>query len=172
MRVEYLCPTLMKMDTHPQYEIPPDCFQLEEVESLMSFEGSTLSDLNYYLWVAPPVDGIAKGFLFFLEMIFEQETLLLTAGEDSSAIRVGDAQTLVKTAERLQQLHGVAVIQRTNAAGTSLWKPLIGKTLQTVNLSRHASGKYQNDALVFDFGEEQRVMAWLDGREGLNLGVY
>jgi hypothetical protein len=161
------------MDTHTHHDVPSDCFRLEEIETLQSFEGSILSDLNYYLWINPPATAAAQGFLFFMEMIFGQETLLLTSGEDSSAIRVSDAQTLVKTAERLQRLHGTAVIQRSFASGSALWKPLIGKPLRTVNLSKHdESGVYQNDALVLDFGDAQRVMVWLSGRDGLSVGAY
>ena len=159
-------------DAPEQAPAPPDCFRLEELEQFQSVENQTLVHVNYYLWlpVAPSGQVPNQGFLYFLELIFDEHApLLLTSGEDSAAIRVSDAATLLDSARRLYTLHGQASIQRISAADTSpLWQPLIGKTLTAVHLPRHESGLYANAALELDFGDSQ-IVVQLAQKEGLEI---
>lgn len=152
----------MTYDDHQQ--VPPDCFPLETLEIFQSFEGQKLQGVNYFHWINPDSEA---GFLYYVEFLFDtNEALLLSSGEDSTAIVVGQASELVATAARLQQLHGQAVIQRTNAGNSNLWSPLLNMVLQNINLSRHESGLYANDALQLDFGN-QKVLVHLGARGGL-----
>ena len=154
-----------------QAPVPPDCFRLEELEQLQSIEGQTLVGLNYYIWLpaAPFEQTQNRGFLYFLELIFEgHDPLFLTSGEDSSAIRVSDAASLLHTATQLQALHGRASIQRLQADTSPLWQPLIGKTLTAIHLPRHESGLYANAALELDFGGSQ-IVVQLAQKEGLEI---
>ena len=84
------------------------------------------------------------------------------------AIRVSDEAALLGTATQLQSLHGRASIQRLQAGASSLWQPLIGKTLAAINLSRHESGLYANTALQLDFGDSQ-IVVQLAQEEGLEI---
>jgi len=87
------------MPTHDQ--TPLDSFRKEELEIFQSFENQTLVDINYYLWLnqAEQEEEAPLRFLYALELIFESsEALILSSGEDTEAIRVIDAQSLVDTA--------------------------------------------------------------------------
>ncbi len=163
------------MDSHTDQTdpTPPDCFRLEELEQLQSFENQILIEVNYYFWInqAEPTDAPYR-FLFFLELIFaDQRSLLLTSGEDSEAIRVSDAGELVRTAEALRALHGKIVIQRVVAADFPLWLGVQRKMLLTIRLSKNEQGLYANDALLLDF-DEQQILVRLSAREGLEVGNY
>lgn len=152
----------MTHDHHQQ--VPPDCFPLETLEIFQSFEGQKLQGVNYFHWINPDSEA---GFLYYVELLFDSnEALLLSSGEDSTAIVVGQASELVATATRLQQLHGQAVIQRTNAGHSTLWSPLLHQILQNIHLSRHESGLYANDALLLDFGHP-KILIHLGARGGL-----
>jgi len=159
----------------PQPPVPPDCFRLEELECFQSLESQTLVEVNYYLWlhsVVPTQSGDSQGFLYFLELIFEDSSpLLLTSGEDSEAIRVSSASTLLDVAQRLQALHGRAAIQRMQASTSPIWQPLLGKSLNTINLPRHESGLYANNALQLDFGDRQ-IVVQLAEKEGLEIMAH
>lgn len=152
---------------------PPDCFRLEELEALQSVENQTLVDVNYYLWLnQAETDEAPYRFLYYLELVFDdQSTLLLTSGDDSEAIRVSDAEALVKTAEALRRLHGKVIIQRVNAGSLPLWHGLIGQTLEAVRLSRNEEELYRNDALLLDFGG-RKVLVQLSDKEGLLVGNW
>ena len=156
---------------HSDEQTPPDCFRIGDLQALQSFENHLLADVNYYLWLNRAGDSneVVFRFLYFLELVFEDAgSLLLTSGEDSTAIRVSDAETLLHTASGLQNLHGQVSIQRLNAGAFPLWQPAIGKNLAAINLPRHENGLYANDALQLDFGSHQLVIQ-LSRNEGLEI---
>ena len=148
---------------------PAGFFRQWEVETPEKFEHQTLELVNYYVWRKD--NQVA--FLFALELLFAHgETLLLSSGEDSEAISVIKPEALVKMAQKLQNLHGEALIQRISASIQPIWRDVVGTTMLGVRLSPEASnGLYQNDALLFDFGEHQVLLA-LSEKEGLEVGVY
>lgn len=148
--------------------IPDNCFRQSELEAFQSLENQPLEIVNYYLW---QVQG-SSGFLYALELYFSHgETLLLSCGEDSDAIRVISAASLVETARKLQEIHGVALMQRMAAHAQPLWEGALGQALQGIRLSRQENGLYANDALLLDFGSK-RIFVQLSEKEGLELGVY
>lgn len=145
----YLCP----MEQHDP--VPVGCFSMEEVERFRALEGSILSDVNYYLWLEtePAPDARAYRFLYALELLFESgEALLLCSGDDSEAICCISPEALVKTALRLQKIHGRPTIQRLSRRGQGLWFAAMSRPLEAVRLARRDDGLYHNDALLLDFG--------------------
>ncbi len=151
---------------------PQDCFSLEALQTFQHFEGQQLADLNYYFWVNPGESGEPTyRFLYFVEMIFDSnESLLLTSGEDSTAIRISEAAELVDTAKKLQALHHKIAIQRVSAGSLPLWEPVIGTVLNAIRLTKNEEGMYLNDALLLDFDARQIVLQ-LSREEGLEAGV-
>jgi hypothetical protein len=152
----------------------PDCFTLDELRTFQRFEGQVLTDLNYYLWVNPGDTGEAVyRFLYFLEMIFDSnESLLLTSGDDSTAIRIGEAAELVETAKKLQALHKKIIIQRISAGALPLWKPAIGTTLRAIRLTKNEEGLYLNDALLLDFDVQAVVVQLNPQADGLQITIH
>jgi hypothetical protein len=147
---------------------PPDCFRLEDITNLRASEGCVLAQVNYYIWKSAPD---ARGFLYFLEMIFTDHTaLMLTSGEDSLAIRLSNAETLVNTARRLQAIHGAPMIERLSAQSSRIWQDVVGTTLRSVQLTKHENGLYANSAIRFLF-DNQQVIVMIGEREGLELSA-
>ncbi len=158
----------MKKTPNPQDPTPPDCFKQSEVEAFQTFEQQMLETVNYYVWRA----SAKSAFLYALELYFSNgETLLLSSGESSEAIEVISAESLVATAQKLKEIQGEAVVQRIVANVQPTWQGIVGATLQGVRLSRHESGLYHNDSLLFDFGEK-KILLELSEKEGLELGEY
>jgi hypothetical protein len=152
---------------------PPDCFLLEEIQALQSFEKQVLNSVNYYIWHNQPEAGaMPHRFLYALELVFGSgESLLLSSGDDSEAIHLLTAEQIAETAQRLQRMHGKPVIQRVTVGIQPLWREVVGKTLQHIRLARNEAGLYLNDAALLDFGEH-RVLVRLSEREGLLAGGY
>lgn len=163
----------MENHHHREDPTPPDCFRLEELEQMQTFENQVLSQVNYYFWInQAEADAPPNRFLFFLELVFEDlRSLLLSSGEDSEAIRVSSAEELVKTAEALRTLHNQIVIQRVAAEDFPLWTGIQGKILSAIRLAKNEQGLYANEVLLLDFND-QKIMVRLSRQEGLEVGNY
>jgi len=157
--------------SHP--DVPAECFQMEALSEFQSFEGFTLANVVYYLWLNQGGEASQPyRFIYYVELVFEENrALLLSSGEDSAAIQLGTAEELVETAKRLQELHGVVGIQRVQAGNFPLWQPALGQVLQAFRLSKHPSGFYYNDAVVLDFGKTQ-IMISIGAKEGLEIAPF
>ena len=150
---------------------PPGHFQLEEIQTLRSFEYLTLSGIDYYLWVNESQTG-AGHFLLALELRFESgPSLLLSSGEDSEGISVSSPEQLLEMASRLFQLNGKPVVQRLKRDEHPFWQPYLMKQLKAVRLSRSDEGLYLNDALLLDFGGESVLVSLRPEQEGLSISV-
>lgn len=163
------------MQHDPAFEpTPPDCFPLEALQAFQRVEACALLDVNYYLWLNnTDADKPPYRFLYCLELVFERQgALLLSSGEDTTAIRIISAETLIRTARDLQQLHNQVSIQRVNCAAFPLWQPAVGSPLQAVRLSRNEDGYYLNDALVLDFGSWRILVSLNHQGDGLALSDY
>lgn len=164
----YLCH--MDKPSKPDTPIAPDCFLQEAVELFQSLENETLAEVHYYPWLNLEESALAQPyrFLLALELIFESgQSLLLSSGEDSETIQVISTEKLLETASKLQQLHGQATIQHLPRSEQGFWPNLIGKALQSIQLSKHENGLYRNDALLLDFGDSGVVLELLEEGEGL-----
>lgn len=163
----------MQTDDRSRHITPSDCFLLEELQAFQAFEAQVLVDVNYYFWLNnTDPDALPYRFLYCLELVFEgRGALLLSSGEDTTALRLISAESLIKTAKELQKLHGAVSIQRVSAVAFPLWQPAAGHALQAIRLSRNEEGLYLNDALVLDFGE-QRILVHLSKQDGLELAQY
>lgn len=164
----------MEKHTHTDDPTPPECFRMEELEMFQSFENQTLVDVNYYLWLnrGESEEELPIRFLYALELLFESnESLMLSSGEDSEAIRIINAESLVNTARQLQELHEKVLIQRVSAVAQPLWEGVAWKVLEAIHLSRNEAGLYLNDAVLLDFGSK-RILVRLSEREGLELEPF
>lgn len=157
----------MQNDLLNSDKTPDQCFRQEEVESFLGFEDQRLEAVNYYIWP----DEAGGGILFALELFFDSgERLLLSSGEDAEAIRIIGSETLMDTAQKLQELHAKPVLQRMVANNQPLWQQAVGEILLAIRLSRHESGLYSNEALMFDFGHKGIILQ-LSEHGGLELLV-
>ncbi len=152
--------------THIHHQTPPDCFTLEAVEAFQSFEGRTLVSAKYYVWKS--LSGSAD-LLYALELRFQEgESLIISSGEDSEALQIIDAATLVATANRAQQLNGQPVFDAYDAMQQSIWKGCADRNLVAIRLSKNEEGLYLNDALMLDFDGQQLIVG-LHERGGMRI---
>jgi hypothetical protein len=152
---------------------PPDCFLLEEIQALLAFQQQRFTGVRYYIWHNQPEAGaMPHRFLYAVELLFDgNESLFLTSGEDSEAIRLATADNIAAVADKLRQLHGKPVLLSITATGQPLWRDVAGKQLQAIRLSRNEAGWYLNDAVLLDFGP-QSILLRLTERGGLLAGNY
>lgn len=156
----------MSIDTTEQTTpdpTPSGSFRLEEIEAFRSLEGEQLADVTYYFWFNTEAPN--QRFIYYIEVLFNSDSaLLLSSGEDSNAIQVTDAMSLIQQARVLMERNsGKPAIQQLNASSSAIWKPLMGQTLSGVRLTKNEAGLYDNDALLLDFEQGGIVVALHDG---------
>lgn len=138
---------------------PEGCFSLDEISAFQSVTGEILADVNYYFWFN--VNTPDQRFLYYVEILFQSDNaLILSSGEDSEAIRVTDAMSLIQQARTLMERNtGTPAIRQLNASESALWKPLLGKALDGIHLTKNEAGLYDNDAMLLVFDGVQRIIA-------------
>lgn len=143
-----------------EQEIPDGHFTLDELQAFQGAENAALEGVDYYIWLDTEAGQPVWQFLLAIELrLGEAGSIIISAGEDTDAIRVIQPDALLKTASALFQIHGRPVIQRASRDHQAPWKDLMNRTLQAVRLSKAENGYYLNDALMLDFGETSLVIA-------------
>lgn len=155
------------MATQDQIQPSEDAFPKETVEIFQLFENQTLSGVDYYTWRHENGE-----FLYTLALSFENAgTLMLAANEESSAIRLIEAEEVNRNAQKLQEMHGHTVIRKLNAAQQPLWQGCVDFPLVGIRLSRQEDGFYRNDVLLLEFVSRQ-ILLQLNPQHGLDLFEY
>lgn len=149
-------------------------FSLEEIQIFQTFENQTFTGIDYYVWLQIETiqSAPAVQFLLALELRFDSgETLLLSSGEDSAAIRIISKEKLMEMAAGLFRIHNRPVIQRLTRDDQPLWIDCMGKRLNAIRLSKNPEGFYLNDAVLLDFNSGQRLIALNPHGEGLIISL-
>ncbi len=143
-----------------EQEIPDGHFTLSELEIFRQVENATLEGVDYYIWLDTEAEQPVWRFLLAIELrMGEAGSVIVSAGEDTDAVRVVQQEELLKTAAALYKIHGKPVIQRASRDHQIPWNGLINSTLQAVRLSKSEEGYYLNDALMLDFGDTGLIIA-------------
>ncbi len=143
-----------------EQEIPDGHFTLSELEIFRQIENATLEGVDYYIWLDTEAEQPVWRFLLAIELrMGEAGSVIVSAGEDTDAVRVVQQEELLKTAAALYKIHGKPVIQRASRDHQIPWNGLINSTLQAVRLSKSEEGYYLNDALMLDFGDTGLIIA-------------
>ena len=159
----------MEMKQNSSDLTPPDCFRLEELEAMRSFENATIQDVHYFICTNPAATGTeSPAFLFALLLIATDKQLLFCSGEDSAALRIMDSDGLASVIRHFGGGGNASNVQRLSASKQAIWENVIGARIQAIQLSRHESNLYRNDAVQLDF-ESQKIVLSLSEREGMAL---
>lgn len=143
-----------------EQEIPDGHFTLSELEIFRQVENATLEGVDYYIWLDTEAEQPVWRFLLAIELrMGEAGSVIVSAGEDTDAVRVIQQEELLKTAAALYKIHGKPVIQRASRDHQIPWNGLINSTLQAIRLSKSEEGYYLNDALMLDFGDTGLIIA-------------
>ncbi len=143
-----------------EQEIPDGHFTLSELEIFRQIENATLEGVDYYIWLDTEAEQPVWRFLLAIELrMGEAGSVIVSAGEDTDAVRVVQQEELLKTAAALYKIHGKPVIQRASRDHHIPWNRQINSTLQAVRLSKSEEGYYLNDALMLDFGDTGLIIA-------------
>lgn len=156
-----------------EQDIPDGHFTLAELQIFQRAENATLEGVDYYIWLDTEAEQPVWKFLLAIELrMGAAGSVIISAGEDTDAIRVIQQEELLKTASALYRVHGKPVIQRASRDHQAPWTAVMNNVLQAVRLSKSEEGHYLNDAMMLDFGETGLVIALNQERGGLLIREY
>lgn len=152
--------------------VPPDCFDLQAINSILAIEGKVLQAVDYFAWMDREADQEPKPrFLLALRLHFaDGATFMVSSGEDSEGIHLTTETQLNMLAQELMSAGTGAAIQRMPVGDAPLWQDLQGEAIRQVLLEKNESGFYYNKALLLVFSKRQILIAL--GLEGLRIAPY
>lgn len=146
-------------------------FDPESLKKLIASEGKEVKAILCYLWQ----NSINKNDIVELIDVFEilftdNYRLSLCSNPEGSGLEaiIYDYKT---AKQEVEKEHGEKIkVIGVNASGTKMWTDVIGKKLVSVQLTKQ-DGNYLSDSVVFNFGEERRVVS-VSPLDGLIIDFY
>ena len=146
-------------------------FDPESLKKLITSEGKEVKAILCYLWQ----NSINKDEVVELIDVFE---ILFTDNYRLSVCSNADGNGMeavvydyTAAKKEIENEHGDKIkLVGVSASGTKMWTDVIGKKLTSVQLTKQESN-YLNDSIVFNFGEERRIIS-ISPLDGLIIDYY
>lgn len=146
-------------------------FDPESLKRLIASEGKEVKNVICYLWQNSINSNDVVELIDVFELVFtDGDKLTLSANTDGTGLEaiLYDYPTEKKEVEK--EFEGKIKLQGVIASATKMWKDVVGLKLQSVQLTKEDKN-YLSDAVVFNFGEERRVVS-VSPLDGLIIDFY
>lgn len=146
-------------------------FDPESLKKLIAAEGKEVKAVLCYLWQNSINKNDVVELIDVFEILFtDNSRLSICSNMDNTGLEA-IVYDYVGEKKEIKKEHGDKIkIMGVNASGTKMWSDVIGKKLVTVQLTKE-DGNYLSDAIVFNFGEERRVVS-ISPLDGLIIDFY
>jgi len=146
-------------------------FTNEALARFVAAQGRTVEKVVCHLWLNSSNKNDVVEIIDNVEFCFADGTkLTLSCNADGDALDAIDYDYKAASQAVEQEFDGKIKIYAINASGTTIWKDVIGKTLDIVGVTR--SGEhYKADSVVMHFGEERREIS-IAPLDGLVIDYY
>jgi len=147
-------------------------FTNHQLRLLTSAEGKTLKKVIIYFWVNRFNKDAQIDLIDNVELVFTDDTtFVITCNDESSGISILDDFNFEHEKEALKQEFGDKIkMIPIDASGTSMWKDVIGETIESFQLSKEDE-QFLNDALIINFGAEKRSIG-ISPNDGLIIDYW
>lgn len=146
-------------------------FDPESLKKLIASEGKEVKAILCYLWQNSINKNEVVELIDVFEILFtDNYRLSLCSNADASGLEAIQYDYTAAKKE-LEAEHGDKIkIVGVNASGTKMWTDVIGKKLNSIQLTKQ-DGNYLSDSVVFNFGEERRIVS-ISPLDGLIIDFY
>lgn len=147
-------------------------FTDHQLKLLTSVEGKTLKKVIIYFWVNRFNKEAQIDLIDNVELVFTDDTtFVITCNDESTGISILDDFNFEHEKEALKQEFGDKIkMIPIDASGTSMWKDVIGETIESFQLSKEDE-QFLNDALIINFGTEKRSIG-ISPNDGLIIDYW
>jgi hypothetical protein len=146
-------------------------FDPESLKKLIAAEGKEVKAILCYLWQNSINKNDVVELIDVFEILFtDNYRLSICSNMDNTGLEA-IVYDYVAEKKEIEKEHGDKIkVYGVVASGTKMWEDVIGKKLETVQLTKE-DGNYLSDAIVFNFGEERRVVS-ISPLDGLIIDFY
>jgi hypothetical protein len=146
-------------------------FDDNSLKLIIAAEGKELKLVICYLWHNEVNKNDVVELIDNIELVFaDQSKLLVGSNSDSTGLDVGNFDYESEKTELEKEFEGKIKIFRLNASTTKMWSAVIGKKLESVQLTKEGD-KYLSDSIMLNFGEEKRTIS-ISPLDGLIIDYY
>ncbi|HWY13373.1 MAG TPA: hypothetical protein VN026_18740 [Bacteroidia bacterium] len=153
-------------------------FDAESLKKLIAAEGRTVKTINCYLWQNSINKNDVVELIDVFEIVFtDGYKLSLCSNSDNIGMDAIDYNYEAERKEIEKEHGGKIKVYGVTASGTKMWTDVIGLKLQSIQLTKEdlpagqAGKNYLSDSVVFNFGEEKRVVS-ISPLDGLIIDFY
>lgn len=146
-------------------------FDPDSLKKLIASEGKEVKAILCYLWQNSINKNDVVELIDVFEVLFtDNSRLSVCSNPDGNGLEAVNYD-YVAAKKEMEVEHGDKIkILGVNASPTKMWKDVIGKKLVSVQLTKE-EGNYLSDSVVFNFGEERRIVS-ISPLDGLIIDFY
>lgn len=146
-------------------------FDPGSLKKLIASENKEVKAVLCYLWQNSINKNDVVELIDVFEILFtDNYRLSVTSNPEGNGLEAIDYDYTTAKKEIEKEHEGKIKVVGVNASSTKMWTDVIGKKLSSVQLTKQ-DGNYLNDAVVFNFGEERRIVS-ISPIDGLIIDFY
>jgi hypothetical protein len=146
-------------------------FSKDSLQRFIAAEGQAVEKVICHLWLNLSQKEETMELIDNVELHFNGGNKLTIGCNPQSSGLEADDFNLDETLVALKQEFGDKIkVFAIDASTTSIWKDIIGSTLEKIRLTKEADN-YKSDAIVLDFGDEKREIA-ISPMDGLIIDYF
>lgn len=147
-------------------------FTPESLKRLIEAQHKELKGVICFLWQ----NGINKSdvveLIDHVQLVFiDGYKLTFGSNSDNSGLEAIDYDFETEKAELEKEFDGKIKLFAVNASSTKMWKDVLGKKLESIQITKEADASYLSDSVLLNFGDEKRTIA-ISPLDGLIIDFY
>jgi hypothetical protein len=146
-------------------------FTTDALQKMLAVHGKTVENIIIYLWQNLTDPNNSVEIIDSLQLTFsDKSSITIGCNENSEGLDILNFNYQELKSQLEQEFQNKIKIHALNAGKTKMWTDIIGKTLESIQLTKQGD-YYLADSLLLNFGEEKRTVA-LNPLDGLIIDYF
>ena len=146
-------------------------FSHEALARFVAAQGKTIEKIICHLWQNKIDKNSTIEIIDNVELHFtDKQKLTIACNADGDGLDAIDFDHESSAKQLQEEFDGRIKIFAVNASTTKMWADVIGKTLETIRISKDGDN-YKSDSVMLDFGSERREVS-VSPVDGLIIDYY
>ena len=147
-------------------------FTPESLKRLIEAQNKELKGVICFLWQNSINKSDVVELIDHVQLVFtDGYKLTLGSNSDNSGLEAIDYDFENEKAELEKEFAGKIKLFAVNASSTKMWKDVLGKKLESIQITKEADASYLSDSVLLNFGDEKRTIG-ISPLDGLIIDFY
>lgn len=146
-------------------------FSKDALQKMVGVQGKTIEQIIIYLWqnITDPQNSVE--LIDGLQLNFNDNTnIVIGCNEKSEGLDIIDFNYHEAKSQLEEEFENKIKLHALNAGKTKMWSDVLGKTLETIQLTAE-NDYYKADSVMLNFGIEKRIVS-ISPLDGLIIDYY